>query len=115
MGGDPGVERVLPVQSLRDGLDDQVALGEPCEIVVVVGAFDQVRCGGNAQRCRLELAKRVDRLHGNGVLVDRLAFLRGRGKVEQDDRYAGVDAVGCDLGAHDASAQHGHFTDRLIG
>ena len=115
MGGYPGVERVLPVQTLGDGLDDQIALGEPREIVVVVGAFDQIRCAGNAERCRLEFAQRVDRLQGNGVLVDLLAFLRGRGKVEQDDGHTGVDAVGSDLGAHDASAEHGHFTDRLIG
>ena len=62
-----------------------------------------------------ELAQRFDRFQGNGVLVDLLALLCGGGQIEQDDRYAGVDAVGCDLGAHDASAQHGHFTDRLIG
>ena len=115
MRGHPGIERVLPVQAFGDRLDDQVALGEPREIVLVIGAFDQVRCRRNAQRCRLELAQRFDRFQGNGVLVDLLALLCGGGQIEQDDRYAGVDAMGCDLGAHDASAQYGHFTDRLIG
>ena len=45
MRGDPGVERVFPVQALGDGFNDQIAFGNPRQIVVVVGAFDQVRRG----------------------------------------------------------------------
>ena len=115
MRSHPGVERVLPVQSLGDRLNDQVTLGEPREIVVVVRAFDQFCRCGHAQRCRFQFAQRVDRFQRDGVFVDRLALHCGGRQVEQNDRYTCVDAVGCNLGAHDASAQHGYFTDRLIG
>jgi hypothetical protein len=37
------------------------------------------------------------------------AFLGG--KVEEDDRHAGVGAMGGDLRPHHAGAQHGHLAN----
>jgi hypothetical protein len=100
---------MLPVHALGDGFDDQVAVFQLVEVVLVVGNADQRGLVGVAQRRRAQLLQVVDGAQHDAVLV---AFLCRQ--VEQHDRHAGIDAVGSDLRAHDAGAEHGDFLDDEI-
>ena len=105
-GQDPGVQVLLPVQALGDGLDDQVAVAQQVEVLVVVGRDDGGRTILGRQRRRRELAQ-----VGDGLEHDAVAIALLGGKVEQDRLDTGVDEVGGDLRAHHAGAEHGHLAD----
>src|SRR6202012_4299111 len=60
----------------------------------------------HAKRRRRQLLQVLDRLQRDAALR---TFLRG--KIEQQDRHAGIDQVRRDLGAHYASAEHGHLAN----
>ena len=55
------VQIELPVHALGDGLDDQVALAEQRQVLLVVRRLDQRRVLGHAQRRGLELLQAFDR------------------------------------------------------
>ena len=100
------VEIALPVETLRDGLDDQVAIGEARQIAAVIRGVDR-RCAIlDAQRRGFELGESGDRLGHEAI---RVAFLRG--EVEQHDGDAGVGKVRGNLRAHDAGAEDGGLAD----
>ena len=99
MWRDLAVQVVLPLDALGDGLDDEVAFGEPGEVVVVVGRLDEVGQLRHAQGRRILLLQRFNGLQCNAVLR---AFL-GR-KVEKEGRDLRIDEVGGDLRAHHSSA-----------
>ncbi|MCY1378579.1 hypothetical protein D9M69_662260 [compost metagenome] len=96
------VEIELPVHALGNGLDDEVALAELGQVVVVVGLLDQAGVGHVAQGRGLELLEVVDGARDDAVL--RAFFC---GQVEQHDGHAHVDEVGGNLRAHHAGAEHG--------
>ena len=72
VGGDDRVRRQrrrdllvqveLPVHALGDRLDDQVALAEQRQVLLVVGRLDQRGVLGHAERRGLELLQALDRL-----------------------------------------------------
>jgi hypothetical protein len=96
------VEIELPVHAFCNGFDDEVALAELGEVVVVVGLLDQARIGHVAERRGLELLEVVDGTRDDAVL----RAILGR-QIEQHDRHAHVDEVGRNLRAHHAGAEHG--------
>ena len=103
---DLGVQVELPVHALGDGLDDQVAVAQQLEVVLVVGLLDQRGVVGHAQRRGLQLLQAVDGLGDDPVLGAGLG-----GQVEQDDGHLDVDQMGGDLRAHHAGAEHGHLAN----
>ena len=105
-GRDLLVQRQLPVHALGDGLDDQVALAQQGQVVLVVGLLNQHRILGHAQRRRLELLQPFDGLGDDAVLRAVLG-----GQVEQDDGNLAVDEVGSNLRAHHAGAEHGNLAN----
>jgi hypothetical protein len=98
------VEVVFPIHALGDGLDDEIALFQPGEIVFVVGGLDERGIVLVGERRRVQLFEVLDRAEHDLVLRPVLG-----GQIEQDDRYLGVDAVGGDLRPHDSRAEHGDF------
>jgi hypothetical protein len=84
------VQVVLPVHALGDRLDDQVALGQLGQVVLVVRHLDQRGVVLVAQRRRRQFFQVLDGFQHDAVF--RRAFLARQ--VEQDDRHFGVDAVG---------------------
>ena len=104
------VQRLLPVHALGNRLDDDVALLEQLQVLVVVRGLDAVRPGCHGQRAGFELLQAVD---GLAHVVVRIAFLRRQ--FEEDRLDAGVDQMGRDLRAHDAGTQHGDFADDESG
>ncbi len=100
------VEVALPVEALRDGLDHEVAFGEPCEVAAVVRGLDRRRTVLGAQRRRFELGQAGDRLGHETVGITFLG-----GKVVQQRRNAGIGEVRGDLRAHDAGAEDGNLAD----
>jgi hypothetical protein len=105
-GSDLGVEVELPLHLLGNGLDDEVAVAKLVQIATVIGHINELGTVLGGQGCRLELLQPIDGLAGNGTGG---AFLGG--KVEEDDRHAGVGAVGGDLRPHHASTQHSHLAN----
>ncbi len=103
---DLGVQVELPVHALGDGLDDEVAVAQQLEVVLVVRLLDQRGVLGHAQRRRLQLLQAVDGLRDDPVLGAGLG-----GQVEQHDRHLDVDQMGGDLRAHHAGAEHGHLAN----
>jgi hypothetical protein len=95
----------LPVDALRNCLDDQIAIGEQAEVLLVVGGLDLRRTRRCGKGTRFELAKTLDGFAHVGVAV---AILRR--KLEEISRDAGVDEVRCDLRTHDACPEHRRFT-----
>ncbi len=96
------VEIALPVEALRDGLDDEVAIGKARQIAAVIRGVDRRGAILDAQRRGLELGESGDRL---GHETIRVAFLCG--EVEQHDGDAGVGQVRGNLRTHDAGAENG--------
>ena len=105
-GGDPGVKVELPLHLLGDRLDDEVALAQPGEVAAVVGGLDVLRAILGGEGRGVELLHAGDRLVHDAV---GRAF-PGR-QVEQDHRYVGVGAMGCDLRPHDTGAEHGDLAN----
>jgi hypothetical protein len=101
---DLGVEVVLPVHALGDGLDDQVALGQQRQMLLVIGGIDVFQLALAGQRRRVQLLQAVEGLVDDAVLV---AF-PGR-QVEQHHRHVGVGQVRGDLRPHHPGAEHGGF------
>ncbi len=104
------VQVVLPVHALGDGLDDEVAVAQALDVVLVVGDLDQGRVVLDAQRRRRQLLQILNGLEHDAVLQAIL----GR-EIEQRDGNLGVDQVRGDLRAHHAGAQHGHAPDEEVG
>ena len=107
---DASVELVLPVHALGNGLDDEVALAQQGQVLVVVGRPDQVGVVGHAERAGLHFFEVGDRLAGDGALVGAVF-----GQVEQHHRHLDVDQVRGDLRPHDAGAEHGDAFDGESG
>ena len=105
-GRDLLVQIFLPVQTLGDGFDDQVAATQLFQVLFVVGLLDQHGVVGHAQRRGLELLEVLDGLGDDPVLGTFLG-----GQVEQHDRHLAVDQMGGDLRAHHAGAEHGDLAD----
>ncbi len=109
-GRNLGVQVVLPVHALGDGLDDQIALGQQRQVLVVVGGIDELQLALVGQRRRVELLEAIEGLLDDTVLV---SFLRRQ--VKQHDRHIGVGEVRGNLRPHHARAQHGGFLhDQLV-
>ncbi len=105
-GRDPGVQGMLPVHALGDRLDNQVAMAQPVEVLVVVGGHDLGAAPLGCQWGGGQPGQVGDRLVDAAV---RVAVFR-RQVVEQG-LDGGVDEVGGDLCAHNAGAQHRHAAD----
>ena len=100
------VQVALPVHTLGNGLDDQVAPFELLQVVLVIGHLDQVGIAGHRQRRGLELLQVVDGAQHDAVLRPFFGW-----QVKQDDGHLAVDQVRRDLRTHHASAEHGDFLD----
>ena len=109
VGRDLAIEVCLPLHLLGDGLDDQVAVAQLLEVLVVVGGVD--------------VGERSLVASGDGSSFFRpsMAFLTMpfgspsfAGQVEQHDRHVGVGQVRGDLRAHDAGAEHRDLADDEI-
>jgi len=98
------VQVELPVHALGDGLDDEVAVAQLLQVLLIVGLADQGGIVRHAQGRGLELLEALDGAGDDAVLR---AFL-GR-QVEQHHRHLDVDQVRSDLRAHHARAEHGDF------
>ena len=101
-GGNLPVQVELPVHALGNRFDDEVAIAQLLEVLVVVGLSDQRRVFGHAQRRRLELLQPFDSAGHSSVLRTLLCS-----QVEQDHRHPDIHQVRGDLRAHHAGAQHG--------
>ena len=110
MRRDLGVEVVLPVHALGNGLDDQVALGQQRQVLLVIGGIDVFELALAGQRRRVQLLQAVEGLEHDTVLV---AFL-GR-QVKQHHRHVGIGQVRRDLRPHHPGAEHrGFLHDQLV-
>src|SRR5688572_16418508 len=85
----------LPVHPLGDRLDDQIAVLQQLQVLVVVGRDDRRRAALVGQRRGRELLEALDRLQCDGAL----GTVFGR-QVEQDRFDVGIGQVGGDLRAH---------------
>ncbi|MPM82097.1 hypothetical protein SDC9_129155 [bioreactor metagenome] len=83
--GDLGVQIVLPVHALGNRLDDQVAIGQLGQMLLVVGGIDELQLALAGERSRVQLLEAVEGLLHDTVLVSLL----GR-QVKQYDRHVGV-------------------------
>src|SRR5680860_184955 len=98
---DFSIQIVLPVQFLGDGLDYEIAVRKPREMLFVIGGLDGGSRSGVGQWRGLELEQSQHAFSGDGVLVVAI-----RRQVEQIHWHAGVGQMRGDLRAHDAGAQH---------
>jgi hypothetical protein len=103
---DARVQIALPVHPLRDRLDDEIAVLQSSEVLVVVGGLDRSEAVGAGERRGFELAQAVERAARNAAGI---AFPRS--EIEQHHRDAGVGEMGGDLRAHHTRAQHGSAAD----
>mgnify|MGYP000721084951 CR=1 FL=1 len=110
MRRDLGVQVVLPVHTLGDGLDDEIALGEQRQMLVVVGGINELQFGLAGQRCRVQLLQAIEGLLHDAVLVS--FFCR---QVKQHDGHIGIGEVRRNLRPHHAGTQHGSLLhDQLV-
>ena len=58
---DPVIQRLLDVDTLGDGLDDEIAVGQFGGVILEVGRLEELGKAGRGQWCRLELAEACDR------------------------------------------------------
>src|SRR6185436_2968294 len=100
------VQRFLPVHALRNRLDDDVALLEQIQVLVVVGSVDVFGPTRNGKRAWFEFFEAFYRLADKVV---RVALL-GR-QFEQHALDIGIDEVRGDLRSHDAGAEDGDLAD----
>ncbi len=100
MGSDSGVQIMLPVHALGDGLDDQVALAKHGKVFLVVGCVDILQLVLAGERGWLEFLQAIQGLLCNAALVPFL----GR-KIKQHDGNIGIGQVSRDLRPHDSRAQ----------
>ena len=110
VGRDLAVEVGLPVHAFRNRLDDDVAIGEPVEVLVVVGRFDQVGVVLQRQRARLQLFQVGHRLQHIAVGITLL-----RSQFKQQDGDMGIDQVRGNLRTHHAGAEHGNLAHQQRG
>src|SRR5258707_1223256 len=78
-GRDLAVEVVLPVHALGDGLDDEIAISQELEIVVVVRGHDVLRVVLVAERRGVQLLQVLDRAQHDAALGSLF-----RSEVEED-------------------------------
>ena len=108
-GRDLAVEGQLPVHPLGDGLDDEVAVLQLLQVLLVVRLSDQRRILGQAERRGLELLEALDRFGHDGIFGRQRGRCRvhWRLQVEQQHRNPDVHEVGRNLRAHHPRAEHG--------
>ena len=104
------VQGFLPVDSLGNGLDDQITAFQALEMIIVVGWLDVLNNGLGGQRSRGQFAQIGQCLADHGILVGTF----GR-QVEEDDRHASIGQMGGNLRTHDAGAEDGDFLETVIG
>ena len=110
MRGNLCIEIVLPVHALGDGFDDQIALGEQRQVLVVVGGIDEFQLALAGQRGGVQFLEAVEGLLHDTVLV----ALLGR-QVKQHDRHVGIGEVRGNLRPHHAGAENSRFFhDQLV-
>src|SRR5690606_10092902 len=102
---DLAVQVLFPVQTLGNGFDHQIAIGQTVQIVVVVGGLDQVCQVWRTQGSRIHFAQ-----IGNGTDSDAIFWPLAGGQIKQNYWYACVHAMGGNLRAHDAGTAHGDPT-----
>ena len=98
---DLAVEVLLPVHPLGDGFDHQVAAVQQLKPGFVVGRHDPLGQCLVGQRGGAELGQ-----VGDGLVDDAVGVAVLCGQVEQHRVHARIGQVRCDLGAHDAGAEH---------
>ena len=102
MRGNPCIEITFPVQALGDGLDHQIALGQSCQMLVIVAGFDRIQQIHASQGCRLKLLEPVERPQHD--TVRRPLACR---QIEEQHRHIRVGQMRSDLRPHDAGSKHG--------
>ena len=110
-GLDPFHQPALHVEPLDHRLDDEVGILDPVEVLVEVAEAHAGLGGVVEKRRRVHLRQRRPCLLDEAVGRARLAD-GGRRDVEQIHRQACVGAVGGDLCAHRARAEHGDLAKR---
>ena len=68
VGGDLDVQVQLPVHALGNGLDDEIALAQQGQVLLIVGRLDTRGLLGQTQRRGLDLLEVVDGLQGDSAL-----------------------------------------------
>src|SRR6266581_1580809 len=104
--GDLIEQRALPIHALGDRLDDQIAIRQLGEMLVIIARIDVSRLvSGRAGRW-LELREILDRSLYNAVRIAVLAS-----QIEKNDRNIGIGEMRCNLRAHDARTQYCGFAN----
>ena len=110
MGADIGrhfaVQIGFPVHALGDGFDDQIALAQFFQMLVVIRSLDVSDPGRAGDGRGVELLQTFQRLVHVAVGI---AFFRGQ--FEQQRLDIGVDQMRGDLRTHHTCAKHGDFAN----
>src|SRR5262249_34747999 len=96
------VEVGLPVEPLGNRLDDEIALLQPVEMLVVVRRFDEARPRREGKGAGLQPFQVVDGLQHVAVGIALLG-----GQLEEERGHVCVHEVRRDLRAHHAGAEYG--------
>ena len=106
MRRDLGVEVLLPIESLCDRLDHEVAFAKQRKIGIVVASLDGARAILRRQRRGIDACEVGDGLGHEAVGIALL-----RRQVEQAHRNLSVSEMRGNLRAHDARAEHRSLTN----
>ena len=107
------VELAFDVHVLDHDLDDEVAVGDPIQVVLEVAGLDQTGGGGVVEGRGLGPEGLGDRLVGQAVSGLRvLAGVLGH-DVEEEGLDPRAGQVGGDSGPHEPSAENGGFFDAI--
>ena len=114
---DPSKQVLLDRDDLRDGFDNDVALGEFAEVVVEVADAHEGGARAVEEGCRARLKRLVETSLGKAVARYRLQALRVGEifwyDVEQQHAHSGVGQMRCDRGSHHTSPQYSCISERL--
>jgi hypothetical protein len=101
------VQRLLQIEPLDDGFDDEIAVGELAEVIVDVAGFDQLGGLRTHEGSRIGLQHLLDGSLGDDVAI---GCILGN-DVEQQNGQARVGDVSGDASPHHASADDGDAFD----